>query len=151
VVAPARDTARARARLQFLAAIQAGDLDGAVSLGEAILRAEPSNMTVRKAMPMICLRRDQLSLLRQAGDDDDDDNDDDGAPAGAESDESDDSDESDVSEDDEEDDTDDEEEEEEEEAEAEAEAEADAPQRSAQATRGDKPVISALRKLLADE
>ncbi|KAJ1629653.1 hypothetical protein T492DRAFT_1009088 [Pavlovales sp. CCMP2436] len=80
---------------EFLAAIQAGDFDAAIAIGEAILRAEPSNELVRRAMPSLCLRRDQLAVLQTlgAGDDgeDDDEVDDEGdegdgagAPAGAE-------------------------------------------------------------------
>lgn len=59
--------------VQFLASIQAGDLDGAVSVGETILRADPTNALVLRAMPKLCLRRDQLALLKSVGADRGDD------------------------------------------------------------------------------
>jgi hypothetical protein len=71
--------------------MQAGDFDGAIAIGEAILRAEPSNELVRRAMPKLCLRRDQLAVLKTMGVDadgggevdDEDDEGDEGDGAGA--------------------------------------------------------------------
>jgi hypothetical protein len=134
--------------------MQAGNLDRAIKVGEAILRAEPANVLVRKAMPTLCLRRDQLAVLQGEGADDDSTEDD------ADGDDDDDEDEEEEDgaddEDDEEEDDDDDDDDDEEQDKPGVEAPARAAQLSreqvdrALSSSKDEPVIHALKRLVLD-